>query len=288
MAAVVKVKQGSPEWLAHRKLHRNASETPAVLGASPWVTPYQLWMQRTGRAEPQINPAMRRGSELEPLARQAYEQLTGLVMEPLVLADGEYSASLDGITLAGDVVLEIKCPYKGQASELWQEVQLGRLPYHYVLQVQHQLMVAGAELAHVYVFGGTEGVLLEQRPEPQLWSSIRTGWDRFWEFIDADTPPPLTEQDTLEREDGAWREAAARFVAAKERAEAAGNDLEAARSALVTLARHPSERGSRVCVTRYWRPGPIDYKKVPQLEGVDLESYRGQGREEVRITILKS
>ena len=102
---IVKLAQGSPEWHQHRKLHRNASETPAVLGVSPWLTPYQLWLQRTGRAEPQINPAMRRGSELEPLARQAYEQLTRLVMEPLVLVDGEYSASLDGITLAGDLLV---------------------------------------------------------------------------------------------------------------------------------------------------------------------------------------
>jgi hypothetical protein len=37
---------------------------------------------------------MRRGRELEAAARAAYERLTGLVMEPLVLVEGEYSASL--------------------------------------------------------------------------------------------------------------------------------------------------------------------------------------------------
>src|SRR5262249_17463509 len=123
MATIVKLVQGSPEWHEHRKAHRNASETPAVLGCSPWVTRHQLWLQRTGRAEQQINPAMRRGSELEPVARRAYEQLTGLVFEPLVLVDGEYSASLDGITLDGELMLEIKCPVKGTDSELWKQVQ---------------------------------------------------------------------------------------------------------------------------------------------------------------------
>jgi hypothetical protein len=34
-------------------------------------------------------------------------------MQPLVMVDGDYSASLDGITLAGDTIVEIKCPYKG-------------------------------------------------------------------------------------------------------------------------------------------------------------------------------
>lgn len=41
---------------------------------------------------------MRRGTALEPKARQAYEEHTGLVMQPLVLQDGLYSASLDGMS----------------------------------------------------------------------------------------------------------------------------------------------------------------------------------------------
>jgi putative phage-type endonuclease len=284
---IVKLAQGSPEWHQHRKLHRNASETPAVLGVSPWLTPYQLWLQRTSRAEPRINPAMRRGSELEPLARQAYEQLTGLVMEPLVLVDEEYSASLDGITLAGDLVLEIKCPVKGKQSELWQEVQSGQLPEHYVLQVQHQLMVAGAELAHVYVFSGTDGVLLEQRPDPGLWSSIRAGWDRFMEFIDADLPPPLTERDIAIRSDDAWLSAAGAYAEAKGRADAVAVELDAARERLLSLLSHASERGGGVVVTRYWKQGRIDCEKIAELQRVDVEPFRKAGRYETRVCLDK-
>ena len=53
-AKIVKLVQGSPDWHAHRATYRNASETPAVLGVSPWVTPYQLWLQRSGRAKPEV------------------------------------------------------------------------------------------------------------------------------------------------------------------------------------------------------------------------------------------
>ena len=40
-----------------------------------------------------------------------------------------------------------------------------------------------------------------------------------------------------------------------------------------------------VTVTRFWRAGSVDYKKVPQLQGVDLEPYRKKGPEEVRVTV---
>ena len=62
---------------------------------------------------------------------------------PLVVVDGEYSASLDGITLSGDRILEIKSPVTGRDSALWQAVEGGgHLPEYYQLQVQHQLWVA--------------------------------------------------------------------------------------------------------------------------------------------------
>jgi YqaJ-like viral recombinase domain len=75
-------------------------------------------------------------------------------MQPLVLVDGDYSASLGGLTLAGDRVLEIKCPFRGRDSALWKSVQEGKLPEHYRWQVQHQLMVDRAEVADVFVFDG--------------------------------------------------------------------------------------------------------------------------------------
>ena len=143
MSAIVKLVQGSAEWHQHRRSHRNASETSAVLGISPWMTPYQLWQIKLGLVEPEVTPAMLHGTQLEPQARGAYEALTGHVMQPLVLIDGEYGASLDGITLGGERVLEIKCPLRGRDSTLWKSVADGVLPEHYQLQVQHQLHVAG-------------------------------------------------------------------------------------------------------------------------------------------------
>ena len=51
------------------------------------------------------------------------------------------------------------------------------------------------------------------------------------------------------------------------------------------LASHPSESGFGVSVTRFWKQGSIDYKRVPALQGVALEQFRGDGRFETRVSV---
>ncbi|MEO7129300.1 MAG: lambda-exonuclease family protein [Rhodoferax sp.] len=285
---IVQLAQGSPEWLAYRRTMRNASESAAVLGLSPWQTPYQLWLAKTGRSEVKVTAPMRRGTELEPAARLAYEEQTGLVMQPLVLQrqldDQPYSASLDGMTLGGDLVLEVKCPFQGQLSKLWQLAASGEVPLHYQVQVQHQLMVSGAQQAHFWVFGDGQGVLVEVRADEALMERIRRGWEGFQVFMDSDSPPPLVEGDTRHREDAAWLEAASAYSLAKRQADEAAEVLDEARKALVLLAEHPKEQGAGVSVTRFWKQGSVNYKAVAELKGVDLEAYRGKAREEVRVS----
>jgi putative phage-type endonuclease len=280
---IVRIPQGSPEWHEHRRIHRNASETPVVLGFSPWTTPYQLWQVKLGLVEPMVTAAMRHGSEVEPVARAAYERQTGVIMQPLVVVDGDYSASLDGLTLKGDRLLEIKSPVKGRDSTLWKTVELGRLPEYYQVQVQHQLMVAGAGVADLFVFDGTDGILLQVAPDSSSWPVIRDGWDRFAEFLASRTPPPLTKGDVRERSDSEWLQAAEAYVKAKRTADEGLRALGEAKERLIALASHTSESGGGVSVTRYWKSGTVDYKKVPELRGVDLDQYRGAPREETRI-----
>jgi putative phage-type endonuclease len=287
MSAVMKLVQGTPEWHAHRARYRNASETAAVLGASPWLTPYQLWLQRTGRVQQVVTAAMGHGTRLEPEARAAYEALTGTVMQPLVLVEGDYSASLDGMSFDGSLIVEIKCPFKGRQSSLWQSVEAGAVPEYYGWQVEHQLMVSGAAQAHLYVFDGTKGHLTEIAPRPERWQAIREAWDAFMGCIETDTPPPLTERDKVVRADTAWRDAAEVYLDLKRETDRLAGLLDEAKAKLVGLAQHPSESGAGVTVTRFWKQGAVDYKKVPQLQGVDLEVYRAKPREEVRVSVAK-
>jgi len=110
-------------------------------------------------------------------------------------------------------------------------------------------------------------------------------WDLFQRLLDTDTPPPLIEADTVVRDDAAWAAAAQDYAQAKRAAQAADAALESAKEALVALAEHPREQGTGVSVTRFRKVGAVDYKGVVELRGVDLEQYRGKGREEVRISV---
>jgi putative phage-type endonuclease len=281
---IVRLTQGSPEWLEYRRSRRNASESAAVLGLSPWTTPYQLWLMKTGRHVQAVTHAMQRGTDLEPAARVAYEDKTGLVMQPLVMESDGYSASLDGMTLEGDLILEIKCPVRGSRSDLWQDVLAGQVPLHYAVQVQHQMMVSGAAKTHLWIFDGSVGILQQVERDEDLMERIRQGWEAFQPYLDGDTPPPLAEADTVIRDDAAWMQAAAAYAVAKQAADRATEALELSRQALIALAQHPREQGAGVAVTRFWKAGNVDYKRVPALKGVDLDAYRGKSREEIRVT----
>ena len=284
MRKIVNLVQGSTAWLEYRRSMRNASETAAVLGISPWVSPYQLWLLKTGRKEQVVNGAMRNGTALEPKARSAYELETGHVMQPLVMQDGDYSASLDGITLQGDLIVEIKCPMRGADSELWHAVESGEVPGHYASQLQHQLMVSGAARAHLWVFDGGKGLLLAIERDDAAMAAIRDAWDSFWPFIATGTPPPLADSDAVQRVDEAWLTAARAYGEAKRAAQMADCALEDARQRVIGLTTHPREEGGGISVTRYWKAGTVDYKKIVCVHDVDVAAYRGPAREESRVS----
>lgn len=103
--------------------------------------------------------------------------------------------------------------------------------------------------------------------------------------VQTDQPPPLTETDTVYRDDPDWQAATRHFIACKQRCDEAEAELVKAREALLALRRYGREEVAGVQATRFMRAGTVDYKRVPALAGVDLEPYRGAGREEVRITV---
>ena len=79
--------------------------------------------------------------------------------------------------------------------------------------------------------------------------------------------------------------AAETYVKLKLEADRLAEQVDAAKTALIALASHPSEPGFGVSVTRFWKQGSVDYKKVPELAGVDIEAYRQKGRWETRVSV---
>ena len=61
--------------------------------------------------------------------------------------------------------------------------------------------------------------------------------------------------------------------------------VDQAKQRLIGLASHTKEEGGGVAITRFWKRGNIEYKRIPALTGIDLDAYRGPDREEIRVLI---
>ena len=176
--------QGGREWLEWRHQGIGASDAPVIMGENPWKKVAKLFQEkRNPPGEDFKSPAMIRGIQLEPEARNAYIEKTGTQVNPLCIQSNEYAwmrASLDGISEDRKRVVEIKCGesvYKKTASNL-------QVPTYYYGQLQHILAVTGLESIDFWCYlPGRPSVLVsEQRNDEYIKKLIEKESD-FWESI---------------------------------------------------------------------------------------------------------
>lgn len=152
--------QGTPEWFAARAGRLTGSRAGDMMAKGQGKTRAkylrQLLAERltaTPSAGIRQTDAMKRGMELEPLARMAYEARTGkIVRETGFLAHKELMA---GCSLDGDVdgfrrIIELKCPDSTTHLEYLQNPE--SLFSEYRWQVTHNLWLTGAESCDLMSF----------------------------------------------------------------------------------------------------------------------------------------
>jgi putative phage-type endonuclease len=196
----VELEQGSPEWHQFRMEGVGGSEVSVLLNANPYKkdTVENLFKLKTGSIEQKSeNPDMRRGKDAEPLIREMYENLMGWRVPPCCVIDENapyMRVSLDGLRDDDRLVAEFKAPrLRGQAT-----VSAEGVPKIYLAQVQYQLLITGAEVAH-FVSYCTEMaddiperlIVLEVRPNPRIHDILRTRVREFWDFVLRRESPPL-------------------------------------------------------------------------------------------------
>jgi len=181
--------QGSPEWSAHRAQHWNASDAPAMLGVSPYKSRAELLRERATGISHEFDAATQRrfddGHRFEALARSLAERIIGDELFPVTGVEGRYSASFDGLTMLEDTAFE----HKSLNDELRDAIQpnnsITALPEHYRVQMEHQLMVSGAErVLFMASKWGNDDELIEERhcwywPDAALRARIIAGWEQF-------------------------------------------------------------------------------------------------------------
>lgn len=177
--------QGTPDWHNWRRTHLGASDSPIVLGISPYVKPFDLWCQKVGLKDgPGLNWAMIRGMDLEETARQRFCKQIGQDYWSACFECTEpgyefMAASLDGRAEDGSI-LEIKCNGKK-----WHQMTLdGIVPPHHYCQLQHQIFVCKAPLAYYYSFDGLNGTYIEVTPDPFYQADMLEKEREFWNMVE--------------------------------------------------------------------------------------------------------
>lgn len=159
----VKNMQDRSKWLELRKKGIGGSEAATIMGYSPWSSPWALWMEKTGQAEPRDisdNPVVRAGVYLEPVVAKWFEDETGFKVERRgMMQNKKYPwllANVDRIIPARknhfdeDVGLEIKTTSPWSAKE-WDD---HGVPDNYYLQCCHYMMVTGLKAWYIAVLIG--------------------------------------------------------------------------------------------------------------------------------------
>ena len=288
MPRIERLHQNTPEWHRWRMQGIGASDAPVIMGETAFKTPRTLWSIKTGRMqEGSAGPAARRGREMERFARHAYERQTGIQMEPLCLVHEEFEwrrASLDGLSFDGSTLVEIKCPLSLRDRASAQE---GRIPSHYHAQLQHQLEVSGAEQAHYWSFHGTDGILVEIRPDKEYAKRLVEAEAAFWQLVKENRWPELANEEQDLGADPKWRHAALRYREVRLRLENAASEEHELRATLERMATARRTYGCGVEVLKSSRKGAVDYAAVPELRGVNLEPYRKPPVAVVKINFIE-
>lgn len=181
--------QGSPQWLAHRAKHFNASDAPAMMGCSPYKTRTQLLHERHTGLSVEVDAATQRrfddGHRYEALARLLAEQIIDDTLYPGTGSEGLLSASFDGLTLECTIAFEHKSINDELRAVMTPACTGADLPLYYRVQMEHQATVSQCRRVLFMASKWTDdGNLIEERhcwyePDPKLRAAILAGWEQF-------------------------------------------------------------------------------------------------------------
>ena len=138
------------EWLKARSEGIGASEVGAIIGVSPFETPFSLWLKKTGQVQPEPeNEAMLMGHLLENAVAQRWEIETGQKVIKASAADIIYvHPQYDYMRVTPDrIVKGRKKLLECKTTAL--PVDADNLPSHWVAQVVYQMYVTGIHDADI-------------------------------------------------------------------------------------------------------------------------------------------
>ena len=171
------------DWLRYRKCGITGTDAGAILGLNPYRSAFQVYHDKISDTIENIdNEAMRQGRDLEDYVAQRFTEATGLKVRranaiyqseehPLLLAD------FDRLIVGQKAGLECKTVSPFSADK-WAD---GKIPAHYLAQVDHYLAVSGFDCWYVAaLIFGRELVIHKIVTDKQVLSDLIDKEELFW------------------------------------------------------------------------------------------------------------
>lgn len=188
MATMIKLKQGTPEWLDWRLGGITATEASAAMGVSKWATPLSVYDSKLNPKQHEPSKYEEWGTRLEPVIRQTFAEKHPefKVIQGECYEDGWKKCSLDGELKDANgntvAILEIKT---GSSDADWAPV-----PEYYKAQVQWQMHVTGIKKVYFAVLiHGHDYFEREMNYDPEYAQQMELKCQELWNAICIKIPP---------------------------------------------------------------------------------------------------
>lgn len=286
------MEQRSQEWFDARRGMLTGSNIGAALGVNPWKTPEDLIRQMVrdchgAPSEFTGNMATEYGNDHEPLAVMEYMGKTGNHPEECgfyVHPEHPWLGASPDAFVGDDRLLEVKCPF-GLRNKNPPEFKSAADQPHYYAQMQIELACTGRKVCDFYQWAPKGDSLEEIEYSPEWFAENLPRLEAFynWYLSELDNPAHLEDKakeiNTLK---------AGKLLEEYDRAKATIDDAEARKKEILAeLVQLSKERDAVIHgrkLTKVERKGNVQYGKVPELKGVDLEKYRAKSSEFWRLT----
>lgn len=265
------VKQYTDEWFSLRANKIGASDVSIIMRLSPWKTPLQLYEEKLGLRDIYISEAMKRGSTLETIALEHYCNLNDSKMESAVFTSDDCPwilASLDGYDKSTGKAVEIKCPRNFPSDD--------EIPTWYYAQMQCQMYCADLKEIDYFVYvDDFQNKTIKCKRDDAFIDDMIVATKVFWDRLQNFDPPDMTEKDYVNMSHNLeFEHYASQYLDIDAEIKRLTQKKEELKTTLVNLSGNQSAKGCRIKVVKCQRVGSIDYSKIPELVGVNLDSYR--------------
>lgn len=186
-----------------RRERIGASEVAGILGVSSYVTPWQIYMDKTQQLEDwEGNEATRLGQCLESGILDYAEQELGAMQRNVRILHDQLplAATLDAQLIAGSIPVEAKTTgLVGHTKPGFGEAGTDELPYEYLIQVHAQLLCTRADLAYLFALIPGRGIVrYDIERNDSLSEKIGNYIDAWWTKHIVNKVEPANENVPLE------------------------------------------------------------------------------------------